>query len=61
MKRVELDAWDRAAVERAREYLAEVEETGVGPMGEWELCRTIGGLQHHLGALLRMVDGGEER
>ena len=61
MSRINLNGLDRRAVARARAYLAQLQETGVGPMDESQLCRTIGALEAHLDILLLVLDGGEER
>ncbi|MFD7786506.1 hypothetical protein ACFV4Q_25995 [Streptomyces nojiriensis] len=45
-----------AIVETAREALAASEAMNVGAATDLELCRTIGALEHTVGALLRVID-----
>lgn len=61
MSHIELDEFDGWSVRRAREALAKSEADGVAGRSSIELCRTIGSLEYHLGSLLKMLDGGEER
>ncbi len=52
-----LTSFDRGAVNRVRHALAASHAIDIGTATDVELCREIGGLQHDVESLLRVIDG----